>query len=435
MPFRLTIDRVNGYVLQQQHLTSVSRGSDVLSVARDIGPIRATPAITSYLSLWPRCTSLRRSQLDDVLCRQRALVCVPAMHSRLYIVPTEYLPAYFQVSTSILGGALQDLDRLFPATSVGAQGTPFGAELTQRVLEVMSTLGPCTTDELSEYLPVLAASLQDDTDHPGESRGRWGARLIPTLCAQGLLIRAGTVGGWRSERYRYAALASWLPHIDLHGLSFPQALQQVVLHYIAAYGPVSVGDIIRWLGGISRQQVVATLMALDDRLTHLQILGLQGEYFCLSDRLDLLLADQSLQGEVALLPPRDSLMTAYSDPYRLTFGRQGTIQPYNGHIFDRAGEAMGTVWLDGVIVGTWGMQIKESRINVRLFEPQNPEVLALVGEEARRLGRWADMADLELDIKTFAEEEAEEDGPSLVGPTESSADPMRGMPIWTDRSF
>jgi hypothetical protein len=414
MPFRLTIDRVNSYVLHRQHLMPDSRGSDVVSVARDIGPIRATPAITCYLSLWARCVSLQRSQLHDALYRQRALVRVPAIHSRIYIISTDHLPAYFQVSRSMLGEALQDLDTLFPTTGAGAQSTPFGADLAQRVLEVMNTLGPCTIDELGEWLPVLKTPLENGMDHPGVAHSRWGARLIPTLCAQGLLIRTDTVGGWRSERYRYAALASWLPHVDLHSLSFEEAIQQVVLHYVTAFGPVSVGDIIRWLGGISRQQVVATVMGLSQRLVHLQIDGFQGEYFCLRDQLDTLLTDRSVDHDVVLLPPHDSLMSAYSDPHRLTFNYERMNQLYDARIRDRAGEAMGTVWLDGIIVGTWGMQIKESRISVRLFEPQDPETLALVGEEARRLGRWADFAELEMDIKTFAEEEAEEEDLPLV---------------------
>ena len=414
MPFRITVDRVNDYVLQRQHLTSVSRGSDVLSVARDIGPIRATPAITSYLSLWARCADLQRPQLDDELYRARALVRVPAIHSRVYIIPTDHVPAYFRVSRSILGTALQDLDNLFPTSMAGAQGTPFGANLTQRVLEVISTLGSCTVDELNEWLPVLRSTLGNGSDSSVTDRGRWGARLIPTLCAQGLLIRAEPVGGWRSERYRYATLATWLPDVDLHRLSFEEALQQVVLHYVTAFGPVSVGDILRWLGGIPRQQVVATLMGLSHQLMRLQIEGFQGEYFVLRDELDALLAKRPVDHDAILLPAHDSLMSAYSDPNRWTFSYERMNQPYSSRIYDRAGEAVGTVWLAGAIVGTWSMQIREARISVRFFEPQNPEALATVGEEARRLGRWADLQDLELDIKTFAEEEADEEDLSLI---------------------
>jgi len=297
------------------------------------------------------------------------------------------------------------------------RGTPFAADLTQRVLEVISTMGPCTTDELSGWLPVLKTTLNNGSDPYNEKdRSRWGARLIPLLCAQGLLIRADTVGGWRSDRYRYATLASWLPDVKLDALPYEEALQTVVLQYASAFGPVSVGDMIRWLGSIPRQQVVATLMNLGQRLTRVQIEGFQGEYFFLRDEVDALEAAQPIENEVVLLPPRDSLMTAYTDPHRLTYNYGRLNHPYDGRIYDRAGEAMGTVWLGGTIVGTWGMQIRESRINVRLFEPQDPEALALVGEEARRLGRWADFLDLELDIKTFAEEEAEEEDPSLVRP-------------------
>ena len=422
MPSRLAIDHVNNHVLHRQHLTSASRGSDVLSVVRDIGPVRATPAMTPYLSLWARCDNLQRQQLDDALYHTRSLVRVPAIHSRLYVIPTDHLPAYFQISRSILGGALRDLDRLFPSSIAGPQGTPFGTDLTQRVLEVVSTLGSVTADELCGWLPVLKTPLNNGASSSDEKdRSRWGARLIPLLCAQGLLIRADTVGGWRSEVFRYAALASWLPDADLEAVSFEEALRRVVLHYVGAFGPVSVGDIIRWLGGIPRQQVVATLMGFGRQLMRVQIEGFQGEYFVVRDEYEALEVARPIEHDVVLLPPRDSLMTAYSDPHRLTSNYKRLNHPYDAHIYDRVGEAMGTVWLGGVILGTWGMQIKESRINVRLFEPQNPEVLATVGEEARRLARWADFLDLELDIKTFAEEEAEEETFSLL------------RPAWADR--
>ena len=65
-------------------------------------------------------------------------------------------------------------------------------------------------------------------------------------------------------------------------------------------------------------------------------------------------------------------------------------------MFDRAGEAYGTVWLDGAIVGTWSVQLREERVLVRLFEPLDPEALGLLHEETRRLGRFLEFAALDV---------------------------------------
>jgi hypothetical protein len=145
-------------------------------------------------------------------------------------------------------------------------------------------------------------------------------------------------------------------------------------------------------------------MALSDRLVRLQIMGSQGEYFLLKEDLESLLGEVPAERSVCLLPPRDSYTMAYSD--------SGRFLPatHRERVYDRAGEALGTVWADGYVVGLWWLHLKEERISVRFFELADPETMALVGEEALRLGRFLEARALDIEIGSFAEDEWSEEG-------------------------
>jgi hypothetical protein len=59
----------------------------------------------------------------------------------------------------------------------------------------------------------------------------------------------------------------------------------------------------------------------------------------------------------------------------------------SGHrakVFDRAGNAMPTVWVNGRVVGAWG-QRKDGSVIYSLFEPMGEEERALPEGEVQRL--------------------------------------------------
>jgi hypothetical protein len=405
MPLRLSAVQVNDYVLHRQHLTPASRGKSVLSVVRDIGPVRASPTITPYISLWSRIENFDRQQMEFALYQERSLVRVPCMDARLYIVPSSDYPAYYQATKPFLQHGLQDLDSLLADMRLEGSAPLYSGELAQRVLEVMSVWGSCPVAKLAELLPALNTQLLNDPEHPELGYATLGARLIPAMCAQGMLVRAQTRGSWRSDQYSYATSASWLPSFDLNGVTEREALWHVILSYVAAFGPVTVGDILHWLGGIARRQVVATLMDLSARLTRLQISGSQGDYFMLQEQVPQMLDYKGpAERVVSLLPPRDSYVMAYSDTSRFL------VESYREHMFDRAGEPFGTAWVDGYVVGIWWPQIREERIVVRFFEPMDPEALALIAEEACRLGRFLEFSSLDLQIGPHSGEDLDAEG-------------------------
>ena len=400
MLIRFNQSQVNRYLLHKQHLLRDSQGTDVLSVVCDVGPIRAAPPIVPYLCLWARMRGFARERLDTALYEERSLLRVPAMGARLYLVPSSQFSAYHRATSPWTAHSLEQLDMLMKEAQRGRDDgpkLPRSETLAQRVLEVLSTRDACTIDELTAILPELETHISHDPEVPELGYSRLGSRLIPAMCAQGLLVRARPRGGWRSEMYAYASLSSWAPTTPVTEAGHGEALRRVVRWYLSAYGPATIGDICHWLGGLTRRRVASVLMDLSTAVVHVQVDGSPGDYVMLAGQVDALDAFSAPDGEVCLLSPGDSYVAAYADPERLMAG------PYRDGVLDRGGEASGTVWLDGLIVGVWGLRARPERVWVRFYEAVDPEVLASVGERIYTLADAMVLPSLDIDMRTAVE--------------------------------
>jgi hypothetical protein len=74
------------------------------------------------------------------------------------------------------------------------------------------------------------------------------------------------------------------------------------------------------------------------------------------------------------------------DPYIMGYRDRGRFLAagHRAKVFDRAGNAMPTVWVNGRVVGTWG-QRKDGSVVYGLFEPVGEEEQALLEGEVQRL--------------------------------------------------
>ena len=404
MPIRFPIAKVNHYLFHKQHLTAKTRRKSISSLARDIGPIGAARPTVPYISLWARMQDFKREALDEALYEERSLLRVPCMRGQLYLVPAEDYPAYYQVTKPFFQRGLEDLSHFFSRTDEKCEINYDLCDetLIQRVLEVVSSQGPHTIDELTDLLPVLGTHVYHDPEYPELGYSKLGTQLIPAMCAQGILIRARPRGGWRSQLYTYETLSSWTPQLDLEAFSSKEGLRHIVKVYIKAFGPVTVGDISLWLGGYARRHVVGALMSLSDELTRVQIANSQGVYYMCKEEVEALQSYAYAEHDVSLLPPHDTYPTAYSDTSRFLSRR------YRERVFDRVGEPLGTVWLDGHIVGIWNPQPRDEHIQVRLFEPLPPNIVAQVGEETRHLNRFLDYASFDIEMEGADEQQLPE---------------------------
>jgi hypothetical protein len=295
MFLRYPLDQVNAFLFHKQSLAAPAAGQRVADLIAQVGSLRGAPPATPYLSLWARSADLLPADLDAALYETRSVLRVPALHSRLHLVPVADWPAYRAVMGALWADDLAEL-AAYPHGGPGAmpgERPHAGPELTlddivRRILEVLGTRGPCTIEELAAYLPELDRRIYHDPDEPDLGYSRLGTRLLPALCARGTLVRAQPRGGWRSESYTYAALSHWLPEPLGPAIDRRQALRQVAAGYLHAFGPATVGDLHNWLGGLSRREVVAAVLELGSAVERIQIAGLAGEFLLLAEEVEAL---------------------------------------------------------------------------------------------------------------------------------------------------
>jgi hypothetical protein len=390
------VPAVNHYLAYKQHLCPGTRLNDIVQVTRDLVALHATAPTGPTLSLWARGRDFRRADLEEALYERRTLVRVLCMRGTLHAVPRDQVPAFHQayVERHARAERRRATTLLVQAGLCDKQGADdLLADVQRRVLEVVTERGPCTVRAIGQAVPELHAKVQHSVDKPYAGAFSLGSRLVPGMCALGLLVRARPRGTWRSNLYTYASLAQWLPDVDLHSVTPSEARTWLVHVYLAAYGPATVDDVLWWTG-LSKGEVQEGMRALEGELTPITIEGLEGEHWMLAP-------DAS---RLATFPPPDCPTVSFLpglDPYMMGYrDRRRFLDPaHRAKVYDRAGNAVPTVWAEGRVVGAWG-QGEDGGVVYRLFEPLSDEARALLDGEARRLEAFLEGEVLRSPVRT-----------------------------------
>jgi hypothetical protein len=178
--------------------------------------------------------------------------------------------------------------------------------------------------------------------------------IVSALAARGVLIRARTKGGWRSNLHEYARFKDWMPGVDLGALRPEQARVRLAVAYLRAFGPASPRD-FAWWSGMGAQEAEKAFGALSERTEPSTIQGIASPLVAL--REDAKAAPNG--GFAALLPAQDPFALAYYDRSRYA---DAQTAPF---IWDKSGNATSIVVLDGDIVGLWDFEPGRRSVSVR----------------------------------------------------------------------
>ena len=367
-----------------------------MQVVEDVCALHATAALTPYLSLWSRVKEFSHQQLDAELYERRRLVRILSMRRTLFIVPSEKLPVFFQATKKQVQRRFpRQANRLLVQAGLCQEGEEAETleRLHRRITEVLADRGPSTMSEISDLVPELKTKIEYNVDKPYAGEFSLGSRLVPGMCILGHLVRAKPRGSWRSNLYEYAPLPAWLPGVDLEALTPGEAQARLVRWYLAALGPAIVED-IAWWSGLSKGEIRGALSTLDDELVEIEIEGLSGGYLMLAEDHQRLLETQLWKEPIGnLLPSLDPYIMGYRD-------RRRFLAPeHYDQVFDRAGNAFATVWVNGRVVGVW----REMEAAIELLLWQDVESGALM-TEAKRLGRFLGEEDVEVVVKPYPPE-------------------------------
>jgi hypothetical protein len=349
---------VNQFTLQKHHLTDASKISDIPKIVSDIGGLHATGSTPPFLSLYVRHTSFKKDMLIREMYVKRTLAKIRCVRKTIYIHPKSMLPILHNATI----GALERASKAFMVRQ-GVSEKEY-TSLAKKVLRLLST-EELTAKELKEKLSV-----------------DWNiSPLLYYMCDQGLLVRAKPAGGWRDKNHHYAPFTTYFPDLNLDQVSEGVATTELVRHYLSAFGPVTINDIL-WWSDLGKTRLHKALEGLGDDVITLSINELDGQFHLLRSELEVL----------AGLTPDDTPtinLLPYLDPYIMGYKERKRYlkEEYRDLTFDRTGNAASVILHNGEITGVWDFEDKgEPRIKLFLFDELPEDVFLTIEERALRLG-------------------------------------------------
>jgi len=281
--------------------------------------LQAQAPLAPYVGLWTRLAGFRHEELKDLIT-ERAVVRAHLHRNTVHLLTAEDYLTFRPLFSPLLERALASHFRRNLA----------GVDLAE-LRDVATTLlaeTPLTRAELGRRL----AGRWPDRD-PG-SLAYAATHLLP-------LVQVPPRGLWGSTgQSTWFLAAAWLEGTTAQPLTERQAAGELVLRYLAAYGPASVNDIQAW-SGLSRLREVTE--GLSRRLR--AFTGPDG-----GELLDV--PDAPRPGEYVHAPPRflpeyDNLLLSFADRSRvIPDGRPVPLPPGNG-------AKVGTLLVDGFWWANW----------------------------------------------------------------------------------
>ncbi|GAA4903239.1 uncharacterized protein YcaQ [Stackebrandtia albiflava] len=307
---------LNRALLDRQGLLRRTRTTPQRMTARLLG-LQAQLGDPPYYQLWTRIEGFRQAELTSAL-RDRSVVRVVLMRGTIHLIGAEDCMPLRALIQPFLTRTL------FNGSQNGRKivGVDPG-ELAQAGRDLLAD-GPLHNDEIAERLAARFPGYE------GNSLA-YGLRcLIP-------LVQVPPRGVWgEGGGLRYAWAAQWL---DRPEESEPPATE-LLLRYLAAFGPASVADFQRW-SSLTRTRELFT--RLGDRLTVYR----DPDGRELFDVAGTALPDPDTPVPVTLVGPFDNLLLSHADKSRV-MGKAEEKRAFGPNAVIR-----GTYLVDGRVAGAW----------------------------------------------------------------------------------
>ena len=351
-PRTLTRRELNRATLARQML--LGRGSvPVPEAVRRLVGLQAQVVSPPYVGLWTRLEGFRPNDLTGCLVDRR-VIRATLMRSTLHLMTAEdYLnlrpalqPALIRALSSFFGKRAKGLD----VESIAEAARAFLDEEPRAYGELRAFLAGLYPDRAPEALAYAARTYLPMVQVPSAD-ATWGF----------------------SNKPPYATSEAWLGQRP----SSPEGPRELILRYLAAFGPATVRDVQAWAGMARLKEPVE---ALRPELRTFRDEG-GNELF---DLPDAPLPDPDAPVPVRFLPDYDNALLAHADRTRII------ADEHRSRVFLSAGRVLATFLVDGSVAGTWKVEREKgaARLAIEPFEPLAEEIRDALDEEGERLLRF-----------------------------------------------
>lgn len=350
-------------------------GSSVEDATAALTVLHATEPGTPYLSLWARVPGLDRADVDRAFEHDRSLVKQLAMRRTLFVFPRDLLPAALgSAAARVVVTERKHLARDLLAAAVTDDPDAWIDRGREATLARLAGGDLLTATELRAEVPEIDVTVVANAGKRYEAKVNLASRVLILLGAEGRIVRAANALHWRVSRPRWGDMAHWLGE-EPTPVGSDEGYREIVRRWLRTFGPGTVEDVQWWLGGTKTavRAALADLEAVDVGLED----GTTG--WLLPDDVDPV-TDPGRW--VALLPVLDATIMGWK-------GRDWYLGPHARALFDTAGNAGTTAWVDGRAVGVW-VQDDAGRVEVRLLESVDAAARRALDAEAERLTAWLD---------------------------------------------
>lgn len=347
----LSLRELNRATLARQFL--LERASLApLDAVKHLVALQGQVSNAPYIGLWTRLHSFQRAELTALLT-SRQVVRASSLRGTLHILTAQDYLLFHPVLHPALSRHLQlfarqtedfDVDRFCEAMRAYIQEQPrTGVELRAKMEEFSPGMGK---QHIADAVRMHLALIQP------LPAGTWGFTGKPT----------------------HIEASAWLGH----PLAEPKAdRQQLIVRYLAAFGPASVQDMQKW-SGVTK--LSSDLEALRPAL--LVFRDEQGRE--LFDLPDAPRPEADVPAPVRFLPEFDNLLLSYTERGRIM------ADAYYYVVFSKNGLISSTFLIDGFVRGVWKVELTSTSaiLLIQPFEPLSDQVCQDVQAEGERLLQW-----------------------------------------------
>ncbi|GAA1578058.1 winged helix DNA-binding domain-containing protein [Actinomadura kijaniata] len=298
-----------------------------------------------YLGLWSRLTDFDFGELGALMTERRVVRTV-LMRGTVHLVSARDALAWRALTQPLLDRAAQStLPAGLDVAAVAATARPLLED------------GPLSDRELRERLAEHWPDVAPDT-------------LVRAVRCGLHLVQVTPRGVWGSSAMaRHTTVEKWLGRAPE-----PGAAEEMLLRYLAAFGPATVRDAQHWWG-------VTRLGEVMERLAPKLVTFTDENGRTLYDLPDAPRPDPGVPAPVRLVPEFDNLTLSHADRARII------SEEHRRRVFTANGIIRATVLVDGFVHGMWKAEAKRKVATLRVepFAPVPAAVREEIEAEATRL--------------------------------------------------